>query len=326
MRPPGFWQRDGHPLPRILAWPLSMGWLAGAALKNLTIRKGTAAVPVICVGNLDLGGSGKTPAVHMLGDWFEAQEIRPGVLSRGHGGSLSGRSPVRVDPAAHDAGQVGDEPLLHAARYPTVICADRVTGAELLATDCDVILMDDGFQNPGLTRNLDLLVVDANAGFGNGAVFPAGPLREPLQRGLARADAIIAVGPELRDGRINGSGLPVLRARLLPDDTGLTGKVFGFCGIGRPEKFQQTLAGSGRRVVGFRAFPDHHPFTDAEIEKVLREAGATGATPVTTEKDAVRIPALLRDRISVLRVSLVPDAPEQLDALLQPIDDRIRKP
>lgn len=326
MRPPGFWQRDGHPLPRILAWPLSMGWLAGAALRNFTIRKGTATVPVICVGNLDLGGSGKTPAVHMLAAWFAAHEIRPGVLSRGHGGSLSGRSPVRVDPAAHDAGQVGDEPLLHAARYPTVICADRVAGAELLGQACDVILMDDGFQNPGLARDLDLLVVDAKAGFGNGAVFPAGPLREPLRQGLARADAIIAVGPELRDGRINGSGLPVLRARLLAEETGLAGKVFGFCGIGRPEKFQQTLAGGGRRVVGFRAFPDHHTFTDAEIEKMLREAEATGATPVTTEKDAVRIPARLRDRISVLRVSLVPDAPEQFDALLQPVAGRIRTP
>lgn len=326
MRAPGFWKRDGHPLPRLLAWPLSLGWRAGTAVRNLAIPRGTANVPVICVGNLDLGGSGKTPAVHMLGDWFANHDIRPGVLSRGHGGSLSGRSPVRVDPGKHGAAEVGDEPLLHAARFPTVICANRVAGAGLLAGDCDVILMDDGFQNPGLARDLDLLVVDARDGFGNGAMVPAGPLREPLGQGLARADAIIAVGDELRDGRIHDSGLPVLRARLIPESTNLSGKVFGFCGIGRPEKFEQTLAADGRRVAGFRAFPDHHPFTEAEIARVLRDAKAAGATPVTTEKDAVRLPQSVRDSVAVLRVRLVPDSPDQLDSLLQPIAGRVRTP
>lgn len=313
MIPPEFWRRDCWQA-RALA---PLGWLyalGGAA----RLRFGTsfdANVPTICVGNLTLGGAGKTPTVLALAERLRARGRRLGILSRGHGGSAAG--PLRVDPAAHDAALVGDEPLLLAHAAPTWVAKKRAQAAyRALAEDIDCLLLDDGFQSPALRKTLSLVVIDGGAGVGNGRVFPAGPLREPVARGLARARAIVLVGEdETGFERAHGAGRTILRARLEPESRALAGaRVYAFAGIGRPGKFFASLRALGCEIAGAREFSDHHPYTRAELDALQDAAGQ--ARLVTTEKDLARVPADLRARFETLKVRLAFDDPQALDAIL----------
>jgi tetraacyldisaccharide 4'-kinase len=313
MIPPEFWRRDCWQA-RALA---PLGWLyalGGAA----RLRFGTsfdANVPTICVGNLTLGGAGKTPTVLALAERLRARGRRLGILSRGHGGSAAG--PLRVDPAAHDAALVGDEPLLLARAAPTWVAKKRAQAAyAALAEDIDCLLLDDGFQSPALRKTLSLVVIDGGAGVGNGRVFPAGPLREPVARGLARARAIVLVGEdETGFERAHGAGRTILRARLEPESRALAGaRVYAFAGIGRPGKFFASLRALGCEIAGAREFSDHHPYTRAELDALQDAAGQ--ARLVTTEKDLARVPADLRARFETLKVRLAFDDPQALDAIL----------
>ncbi|MGE5766800.1 MAG: tetraacyldisaccharide 4'-kinase, partial [Bacteroidota bacterium] len=223
MRTPEFWHSE-NTAARLLA-PLGLAWQAAGAARRAFVRPWRAPVPVICVGNLVAGGAGKTPVVLSLLTLLRARGLRPAALTRGYGGSAAG--PLLVDPARHDAATVGDEALLLAATGPTWLARDRVDGArEAVEEGAEVLVMDDGFQNPGLKKDLSLLVVDAGYGFGNGRVMPAGPLRETPAAGFARADAVVIVG----GGDVAGivarlpHGLPVLRARLEPRDRTLANR------------------------------------------------------------------------------------------------------
>lgn len=322
MKAPRFWDPEGAAAPRLLLKPLSWPWRAATWLRRRTVRPESVGKPVICVGNLVMGGAGKTPTVQLLAAWFRQQGVTPGVLVRGYGGSLSKQGATLIDPAEHRAAEAGDEALLHAVHGPTVVAADRRAGARLLARHADIILMDDGHQNPSLAKALSIIVVDTGFGFGNGAVFPAGPLRETVAKGLARANAAIAIGPGTPDRWLKRAALPVLRGMLRPDPAAarLSGQaVYAFSGIARPAKFLDTLEEIGATIAGSRAFADHHPFSDGEIETVLAEAGRLGAIPVTTAKDAVRLPDRFRERVTVVEVTLALDEPDRLDALLRPL-------
>jgi tetraacyldisaccharide 4'-kinase len=242
----------------------------------------------------------------------------PIVLSRGYGGEL--RGPVRVDSARHAASDVGDEPLMLAGHLPVVVSRKRADGVPLARSQgATVILMDDGFQSPAVVKDASLIVIDSERGIGNGQVFPAGPLRAPLRPQLARTDALIIVGngsaAEQVAAEIAALGKPVLSAHLKPDEAQtaqLRGKrVLAFAGIGDPTRFFNTLRASGIEVAGQRAFADHHPYSQAEIESLMAEAGRDGLTLVTTEKDLAR----LRDwsqQIVPFRVTLEFDDPTQL--------------
>jgi len=319
---PAFW--DSRPgLAALALSPLAA--LYGAVAARRLGGPGTRApVPVLCIGNPTLGGAGKTPTALALAALLERDGRRPGFLTRGHGGRLAG--PVLVDPAAHTARDVGDEALLLAAQAPAIVARDRPAGAALLAgLGRDVVVMDDGFQNPSLVKDFALLVLDGEAGVGNGRVFPAGPLRAPLSAQLARADAILVVG----DGRAEaavaaGAGLPVFRAALAPVGAeALRGvPALAFCGIGRPQKFWRSLEEAGVEVVERRAFPDHHDFSGAECASLLARAKARGLVPVTTAKDAARLAGRagatgrLGESARVLRVALRFAEPEALLALV----------
>lgn len=317
MRAPDFWQSD-NPLARLLE-PVGLivgGVTARRAMKAPLVRAG---VPVICVGNLTTGGTGKTPVVASLVRRLAAQGRTPAVVMRGYGGSLKG--PMRVDAHGHSADDVGDEALLHARRGATWVSRVRAhAAAPAVAGGADVLVMDDGHQHASLAKDLSLIVVDGRTGFGNERVFPAGPLREPIRGGLKRAQAAVLMGED-RLGLAEGLAeyLPVLRARLAPgpESMSLRGqRVVAFAGIGDPEKFYQTLVGIGARVTAFHPFEDHYTFDAADIQPILDEAFAIGALPITTEKDAVRLSPDQRQQVNVLSVDVEWEDLETLDKLL----------
>jgi tetraacyldisaccharide 4'-kinase len=296
-----------------------LGWLYGAsvAFKARTARPFDPGMPVICVGNLTAGGSGKTPIAIAIAEMLRARGHKPYFLTRGYGGSE--RGPAMAS-RGHSAAVMGDEALLLARTAPTIVARDRAAGARLAKEKgATVIVMDDGHQNFSIAKTLSLVVVDGETGFGNGYQIPAGPLREPVAQGLARADAVIFVGDGAPD--LGGYSGPVLRAHLKAEGDAFAGKtVFAFAGIGRPEKFFASLEDGGAAVVGSCFFPDHHPYSENEIIQLRAVAGE--AMLVTTEKDFVRLSTAQRKGIRMLKVAAVFDDAHATERLLDSIAPR----
>lgn len=315
--PPDFWQTDHLPA-RLLA-PLGHAYALAGALRRRMARPWRAPVPVVCIGNLSLGGTGKTQLAIALARRLVGAGRRPHILTRGYGGREAG--PRRVDPAADDAATVGDEPLLLAAAAPTWIARERAAGARAAVGDgADILLMDDGYQNPSLVQDLKILVVDGRRGFGNGRVVPAGPLREPVARGLARADAVVIVGEDRAGiGAMLPPATPRLPASITPagDAPSVAGRrIVAFAGIGDPERFFEGLAEAGADLVHRRAFADHHRYRMRELSDLMDMAERLGADTLTTAKDIVRIPPALRSRFRAFPVELHLADPDALDALI----------
>lgn len=317
MQAPEFWQHDGA-AARLLA-PLSLAWQLVGTARHAVARPWRAPVPVICVGNLVAGGAGKTPVVLSLLALLKARGLKPAALTRGYGGSAAG--PLPVDPQRHDAAKVGDEALLLAALAPTWVARDRVDGArEAIGEGAELLVMDDGFQNPRLHKDFSLLVVDAGYGLGNGRVMPAGPLREAPASGFARAHAVVLVGDGSLDSIVRHlpPGLPVLRAHLAPRERSLAGRrVYAFAGIGRPQKFFDSLRELGARVVGTEAFADHQPYDAVTLERLAAAAADADAQLITTAKDAARLGAAAPPGLAVLDVQLVWEDKDALARLLE---------
>jgi tetraacyldisaccharide 4'-kinase len=330
MREPSFWWTAPGTASRLLQ-PLAAvyGAIAAARLR----RPGRIfSIPVVCVGNWTLGGTGKTPAAIAIARLLREMGEQPFFLSRGYGGALAG--PLRVEPGQHRAHEVGDEPLLLARHAPTIVARDRVAGAAMaIVHGASVIVMDDGLQNPSVAKNLAIAVLDGRRGIGNGGVFPAGPLRAPLAAQMEKSDALLVVGaprPEIAPliESMRTRKRAVLQATLAPSPDALQAlagqDVLAFAGIGDPDKFFTTLKAAGIAVRATQRFPDHHRYTVRDAVRILTRCDHDGLVPVTTEKDLVRLAgeegqslAALRRRASALPVTLVFDQPDDIATLLR---------
>ncbi len=288
---PEFWWR-GRSLPGMALAPL--GAIYGQLSGRRMMRAGTSTgVPVICVGNLVVGGAGKTPTALAVASICRKLGLNPGFLTRGYRGRETG--PLVVSLAVHSPHDVGDEALLLAQFAPTIVAADRPAGAKLLASlGADIVVMDDGFQNPSLNKDLALVVVDARRGIGNGLTLPAGPLRAPLAYQIRCADGLVVLGEGAQDRAVRAAaraGLPILRAKTeAARRRGLKRHAYlAFAGIGDPDKFYALLEASGAVVQHTMSFADHHLFTHEDCEAILAEAESRKLVPITTEKDRARL-------------------------------------
>ena len=310
IRTPQFW----HQPPGLMAyglWPL--GRLYGAVTawrQSCALEVADPPCPVICIGNINAGGTGKTPAVIALAEHLKERGRRVVALSRGYGGTVA--VPTLVDPKTHGAAEVGDEPLLISAFCPVVVARKRVEGLALaLAQKPNVILMDDGFQDPSVRKDFSIVVVDAALGFGNGFCVPAGPLREPLAKGLARADLCLSIGEAAAQRRFTALGPDHAHLRveceIKPLLTGMPWQglpVFAFAGIAHPEKFFTTLRDLGANILGCEALSDHEPLSLPLMKRLAAKARALNAQLVCTEKDAARLPAQYQRDVLALPVRL----------------------
>ena len=328
---PHWWYvRHGAPglVTRMALRPISWVWAAVTADRIARAKPADVGAPVICVGNLTMGGTGKTPVVREILRRLTEQGVAAHALSRGYGGREAG--PLRVDPARHTAADVGDEPLMLAADYPTWVARDRVAGAgAAAAAGAKAIVMDDGHQNPGLAKALSLLVVDGETRgeewpFGDGAVFPSGPMREPLAAGLGRADAVVLMLPaDLAAADPDLLALfgdkPVLTARLNPTAPPPSGPQLAFAGIGKPWKFERALRAAGAELADFVRLADHQPYTPDLLATLTAQAATWNAGLLTTEKDWVRLPADWRARVAMWPVRAEFEDGEAIEQLLRAV-------
>ncbi|MHC8508998.1 MAG: tetraacyldisaccharide 4'-kinase [Rhodospirillales bacterium] len=322
MKTPEFWYAPSGLLAAALS-PAARIYGCAAACARARKSPWRAPVSVISVGNLTAGGAGKTPVALELTARLQAQGGRPAVVLRGYGAAVKGA--LQVDAARHGAADAGDEALLHAKAGPTWVSPDRRAGAEAaIAAGCDMIVLDDAHQNRDLHKTLSIVVINGADGFGNGRMIPAGPLREPVQAGLARADAVIILGEDKHNCAAHAraympEGAKVIAADVAPDAAAraLAGETCAaFAGVARPEKVFTTMRGAGLKIISTHAFADHHAYTQGELARLHKTAAAAGARLVTTTKDWVRLPVSARGGVTPFGVRVVWRDESEIDALL----------
>ena len=315
MKTPRFWGTKNLLSTALL--PAAALYYIGTQIRHRFSTPEILRVPVICVGNITAGGAGKTPVAIAIGEMLARKNINAFYVSRGYGGSA--RGPVLVDRHAHSAAEVGDEPLLLARVLPTVVGKNRVAAAKLaIAHGAELIVMDDGFQNPTVHKDLSFVVIDRRLSFGNERLIPSGPLREPVKTGLSRANALIIVNP----ANFLPTALPhipaiIARSKLVEDVTILEGKkILAFCGIANPKKFYDSLRAIGAQLVEKISFADHHLYTRKELDSLRAKARAGGLQLVTTEKDAVRLPDDFKTEVRIAGLELMFENPDFIESLI----------
>lgn len=322
MREPWFWRSDA-PTARamtVLLAPAAALYQAGHRLRAAMARPAKAALPVICIGNATLGGAGKTPFAILVASLLNEAGVAPVFLTRGYGGALKG--PVLADPQKHGFEDIGDEALLLARHGPVIVSRDRPAGAALAAqTGARVIVMDDGFQNPSIAKDLSILLVNGDEALSNGALFPAGPYRERLEDARARAGLVVHAGggPSAEETGAD------FHAWLAPVSPPSPERVIAFAGIGRPERFFATLEACGFTLAKRIAFPDHHPFTEIELNVLAKAAKRENARLICTEKDHVRLPPSFREQTLTLPVVMQMNGRDALKRRLLAVIDAPRE-
>lgn len=301
------------------AWlPFSWIYYALVSLRLSLVKPNIADIPIICIGNNTAGGAGKTPTAIAVAHWLKEIGYHPAFVSRGYKGHYVGA--VEVDAAIHSAYEVGDEPLLLSRHAPCVVAKKRLMAVrKAQQLGANVLIMDDGLQNPSLVKDMVMMVVDGAYGFGSRFMMPAGPCREPIARSMKKADAVLIIGEKINphiDSYIP-KNLPVFSAMVKASED-LSGQKFHpFSGIAYPDKFVRTVKEQGGDVVRSSSFPDHHHYTQKELERLQREAEEDGATLITTEKDAVKLPPEFLVQVKVLPIELHCERQPELIALIE---------
>lgn len=313
MKTPKYWQSNSIISKLLEPVGFIYGGLTALRLKFKKSQK--AEVPVICIGNITAGGTGKTPVSVAIAKMLATEMYHPYFVTRGYGGKMQD---VIVNNKKHTAHDVGDEPLILSKQAPVVVNANRYKAAQkAIGQGADVIIMDDGFQNPGLHKDLSFLVFDGHYGIGNGKIIPAGPLRETLADGVKRADAVIILGKD-KHNLAQRCELPVFFGHTEATQTNLDNQdVVAFAGIGHPQKFYHTLKQQGFNVVKTIDFPDHHFYSSEELDNIVKQAKSLNAQIYTTSKDFVKIPPLYSQDINVLEIAVVWDNPEELSTFIK---------
>ena len=301
MKTPSFWKNKN--LLSTLLCPFGCIYATITAQRLKFIKPRNVNVPVICIGNLTAGGTGKTPTALSIAKIIRQFGKNPYFVSRGYGGNLSG---IIVDPKIHTAQQVGDEPLLLSRYAPVSINFERFLAAQkAVENGADIIIMDDGFQNPTLHKDISFLVFDGGFGVGNGYPLPAGPLRESLLSGIKRADAAIIIGDDQTGLRAQLGNIPIFEGRMKPLPlANTTTPAIAFAGIGRPEKFYNSLRECNVNIIKTIDFPDHHSYSESELQNLVDIAWQKDAQLVTTSKDFVKIPEKMRHHFNVLEIEI----------------------
>ena len=315
IKTPEFWNNKGVISTALLPWALV--WASATSLRDRLAKQTTTALPVVCIGNLSAGGTGKTPLVSLLYDQLVEAGMSPVILSRGYGGKQKG--PLWVDGTIHTAADCGDEPLMLAEGRDVIIGRDRVVAAQAISNRGihNIILMDDGLQNPYLKKDLTIGVFDGSAGIGNGRLLPAGPMRVTFDDGIASLDIAFINGDDEHeltkaiDGRVTIMTGNVIADQVIIDDLSDT-PLLAFAGIGRPQRFFRTIEKIGGNLVQSLAFADHHPYTQSDLTRLQEDSIRLGASLITTQKDWIRLPAEWRERIAFLPITMQTDAIDKL--------------
>lgn len=315
-RTPAYWRHKGAAF--YVLQPLSWLYGLGARLDAALTRPQTLNVPVICIGNCVAGGAGKTPVAITVAQKLQEMNVAPFAISRGYGGTCT--LPTRVNAQQHTAREVGDEPLLLARVLPTIVGNKRLKNCRsAIASGAHCLVLDDGYQDRSILGRKSVLVLDGEYGIGNGALLPAGPLRESFSGALRRADAVVIIGQDLHALTAQiPAHIPLLHARFEPKNAAQWAgkKLIAFAGIARPEKFFATLRAAGADILQMHSFADHHAYTPDELEFLRAQAERSGASLITTEKDFVRIETAQRANIHTLEIECVWQEPEKISALL----------
>lgn len=315
IKTPEFWNNKGVASTALL--PLATIWATATHLRDRLAKQINADLPVICIGNLTAGGTGKTPLVSLLYDQLIEAGKSPVIMSRGYGGSQKG--PLWVDGMLHTAADCGDEPLMLAEGRDVIIGRDRVLAAQAISNRGihDIILMDDGLQHPYLAKDMTIGVFDGSAGIGNGRLLPAGPMRVAFDNGVASLDIAFINGDDEHDltKAINGR-VPIMTGNVVADPTIIAdlgdAPLLAFAGIGRPQRFFRTIEKVGGNIIQSLAFADHHPYTQSDLTRLQEDAIRLGASLITTQKDWIRLPSEWRERISFLPITMQTDAIDEL--------------
>ena len=316
MKQPSFW-KDVSVL-NFLLFPFCLIYQLITRIRFLITKPYKPAKPVICIGNVTAGGAGKTPTAMAIAKLLIDMGKNPVFLTRGYGGSL--KVTTIVNPDIHKAQDTGDEPLLLSRVATTIVSKNRVIGAKLACEkDFDVIIMDDGMQNPTIEKTISFLVIDGSYGIGSGHIIPAGPLRESLKNGLEKTEAVIFIGQDKKHMLHKLKGEKVIKAGIKAKEYNKNDKYVAFCGLGNPDKFFDTLLESGYNVIEKKDFPDHYNYKQQDMDDLRNLAKSWKAKLITTEKDYVRLSNEHRKDIATLPVTIEFQNTEEVKSILKDI-------
>jgi len=307
LKAPKFWYLKKDTILSNSLYPLSLLFRFGTKIRNLVSKKNKSPLPTICVGNIVVGGAGKTPVALKIGELLIKSGYKPHFISKGYAGLTKISTLVK---SWHSATSVGDESILLSEVAPTWVGNDRIKSSILAKNQGgDCLIMDDGFQNPSIQKDFSIIVINSEQEFGNRRVMPSGPLRESINRGLSRTNLVIVIGnPSKEIKKIVPDHIPIIESKfeIKKENKSFKGqKIVAFAGIAYPEKFFNSLKDQGANIIKEISYPDHHIYNENDLLSLVETANKTQSILVSTKKDYVRIPKSYRSLVNTLEGEII---------------------